>query len=355
MPSDNYIHFNLNKKYNCIIEKMKKELKILVTGSAGFIGFHVTQKFLEIGANVIGIDNLNSYYDVNLKKDRLKQIKSENFTFIEIDFSHKDQLLKIFKNYGKFDRVIHLGAQAGVRHSITNPFDYVNSNLVGFVNILEACRNFEIEHLIYASSSSVYGMNKTIPFSEKDFVDHPVSLYAATKKSNELIAHSYSHLYGLPTTGLRFFTVYGPWGRPDMAYFLFAEAIIKGENIDIFNNGEMERDFTYIDDVVNGIVKVSEKPLHEIDQSSKKIKTPYQIFNIGNNKPIKLTKFVEIIENAIRKKAKKNFLPMQPGDVKKTYADIESLYEKIGYKPETKIEDGLIKFIDWFMDYYDYN
>lgn len=329
-------------------------MKILISGSAGFIGFHAVKKFLELGHEVVGIDNINDYYDTNLKESRLQQISSTRFKFIKADFADNLAVKKIFNDH-VFDRVLHLGAQAGVRHSITNPNDYVNSNLVGFVNILEAARHAKVPHLVYASSSSVYGMNKKIPFSENDNVDYPISLYAATKKSNELMAHTYSHLYKIPTTGLRFFTVYGPWGRPDMAYFLFTKAILDGKEINIFNNGEMERDFTYIDDVINGIIKIIDRPPSiNSNPPSDCLNTsaPYKIYNIGNNKPENLLSFIEIIEKCLGKKSRKNFLPMQPGDVVRTYANIDNLYDEIGYKPITHIEEGLEKFVDWYKSYY---
>ena len=329
-------------------------MKILISGSAGFIGFHAVKKFLELGHEVVGIDNINDYYDTNLKESRLQQISSTRFKFIKADFADNLAVKKVFNDH-VFDRVIHLGAQAGVRYSITNPNDYVNSNLVGFVNILEAARYAEVPHLVYASSSSVYGMNKKIPFSENDNVDHPISLYAATKKSNELMAHTYSHLYNIPTTGLRFFTVYGPWGRPDMAYFLFTKAILDGKEINIFNNGEMERDFTYIDDVINGIIKITDRPPSinsNLPSDSQNTSAPYKIYNIGNNKPENLLYFIEIIEKCLGKKARKNFLPMQPGDVVRTYANIDNLYDEIGYKPITPIEEGLEKFVEWYKKYY---
>jgi UDP-glucuronate 4-epimerase len=329
-------------------------MKILISGSAGFIGFHAVKKFLELGHEVVGIDNINDYYDTNLKESRLQQISSTRFKFIKADFADNIAVKKVFNDH-VFDRVLHLGAQAGVRHSITNPNDYVNSNLVGFVNILEAVRHAKVPHLVYASSSSVYGMNKNIPFSENDKVDHPISLYAATKKSNELMAHTYSHLYNIPTTGLRFFTVYGPWGRPDMAYFLFTKAILDGKEINIFNNGKMERDFTYIDDVINGIIKIIDQPPSinsNPPSDSQNTSAPYKIYNIGNNKPENLLYFIEIIEKCLGKKTKKNFLPMQPGDVVRTYANIDNLYDEIGYKPITPIEEGLEKFVEWYKKYY---
>ena len=329
-------------------------MKILISGSAGFIGFHAVKKFLELGHEVVGIDNINDYYDTNLKESRLQQISSTRFKFIKADFADNIAVKKVFNDH-VFDRVLHLGAQAGVRHSITNPNDYVNSNLVGFVNILEAVRHAKVPHLVYASSSSVYGMNKNIPFSENDKVDHPISLYAATKKSNELMAHTYSHLYNIPTTGLRFFTVYGPWGRPDMAYFLFTKAVLDGKEINIFNNGEMERDFTYIDDVINGIIKIIDQPPSinsNPPSDSQNTSAPYKIYNIGNNKPENLLYFIEIIEKCLGKKARKNFLPMQPGDVVRTYANIDNLHDEIGYKPITPIEEGLEKFVEWYKKYY---
>mgnify|MGYP001158744338 CR=1 FL=1 len=331
-------------------------MKILISGSAGFIGYHAAKKFTDLGNEVIGIDNLNNYYDVNLKKTRLKQITSNKFTFIKADFANENEIQKIFNDH-EFDRILHLGAQAGVRHSISNPRDYIHSNIAGFVNILEAARHAKVPHLLYASSSSVYGMNKKIPFSEDDNVDHPISLYAATKKSNELMAYTYSHLYKIPTTGLRFFTVYGPWGRPDMAYFLFTKAILEGKEINVFNEGKMQRDFTYIDDVIDGIVEIIDQPplINSITTTnfSKSFKSaPYKIFNIGNNKPENLLYFIEVLEKCIGKEAKKKFLPMQPGDVVKTFADINLLSSAIDYKPGTPIEKGLKKFVNWYIQHY---
>ncbi len=331
-------------------------MKILVTGAAGFIGFFVSIKLLDMGHKVTGIDNLNDYYDIELKKNRLKNINSNNFDFLNIDLVDALSLNSIFLDK-KFDCVINLAAQAGVRYSIENPHAYINSNIVGFSNILEACRHNHIEHLIYASSSSVYGMNKTVPFSVKDNVDHPVSLYAATKKSNELLAHSYSHLYNIPTTGLRFFTVYGPWGRPDMAYFLFTKAILEGNPIKVFNQGNMKRDFTYIDDIVFGITSLLDKPanshqnLENLSNPSLS-SAPYAVYNIGNNNSVELGKFIETIENILGIKAKKEFYEMQPGDMKETYADIDELSILTGYKPSTSLKDGLKNFIDWYKDYY---
>lgn len=332
--------------------------KIVISGVAGFIGYHLARELLKNDLYVIGIDNINSYYDIDLKKSRLKQLNSNvNFTFHEVDLSDKVSLDLIF-NIFKPDIVINLAAQAGVRYSIDNPYAYVDSNLVGFMNILEACRQFPVKHLIYASSSSVYGGNKIVPFSTEHNVDHPVSLYAATKKANELMAHSYSHLYGIPTTGLRFFTVYGPWGRPDMAYYSFTKNIIEGKSIEVFNNGDMERDFTYVDDIVKGIVRIIDlvpQPNPNWDESKDSVSSsfaPYKIYNIGNNNPVKLLRFIEILENKIGKKAKIEFLEMQPGDVIRTYADVSDLERDIHFKPSTSLEEGLGKFVDWYKDYY---
>lgn len=320
---------------------------ILITGVAGFIGFHLSQRLLNQGYQVIGIDNLNAYYDITLKKNRIAQLEHHNtFQFYKSNISSRDNISQIF-NQHKFDYVIHLAAQAGVRYSLENPYAYVDSNLVGFVNILEGCRHQNIKHLVYASSSSVYGKNKKIPFSTKDNVDHPVSLYAATKKANELMAHTYSHLYSIPTTGLRFFTVYGPWGRPDMAYFLFTKAILEEKPIKVFNYGKMKRDFTYIDDIVEGIVRV----INNIPQS-KNSSVPYKIYNIGNNQPIELGHFIEVLETCIGKKAIKEFFPMQPGDVPMTYADVEPLIQDVGFKPNKSLEVGLDKFVSWYKNYY---
>ncbi|MDJ0843662.1 NAD-dependent epimerase [Crocosphaera sp.] len=322
--------------------------KVLVTGVAGFIGFYVSQKLLNKGETIVGIDNLNSYYDVSLKKARLQQIESDKkFSFYQLDIAERKGVLELFNQY-KFDYVIHLAAQAGVRYSLENPHAYVDSNLVGFVNILEGCRNGNIKHLVYASSSSVYGKNKKIPFSTDDNVDHPVSLYAATKKANELMAHTYSHLYGIPTTGLRFFTVYGPWGRPDMAYFLFTKAILAGNPIKVFNYGRMKRDFTYIDDIIEGIIRV----MNKIPQSDKNLSVPYKIYNIGNNQPVELGHFIEVLEDCVGKKAIKEFLPMQPGDVPMTYANVDALIKDVGFQPNTSLEIGLEKFVSWYRDYY---
>ncbi len=330
-------------------------MKILVTGAAGFIGFHLSKLLLDQGFNVIGLDNINDYYDPVLKFDRLKILgitkekaknyneicKKNAFKFIRLNLEDKENLLKLFHDE-KIDIVCNLAAQAGVRYSLSNPETYIQSNIVGFVNILECCRYYEIKHLIYASSSSVYGLNKKIPFSVSDNVDNPISLYAATKKSNELMAHTYSHLFDIPTTGLRFFTVYGPWGRPDMALFLFTKAIIEDETIDVYNYGKMQRDFTYVDDIVNG--------LYKIINSEKREK--YNIYNIGNNNTVELMDFITCIEKKLGKTAKKNMLPIQPGDVSKTWANVDKLVNDYNYKPSTKIKDGIDRFIDWYLEYY---
>lgn len=335
---------------------MAKEAKILVTGAAGFIGFHLCQSLCAKGYQVTGIDNLNDYYDVNLKQSRLDILRHESgFAFHKTDLTDKKTIDLLFETEG-FDYVVNLAAQAGVRYSITHPYAYIESNVVGFLNILEACRHSKIKHLVYASSSSVYGANKKMPFSTADQVDHPISLYAASKKSNELMAHTYSALFGVPTTGLRFFTVYGPYGRPDMALFLFTKAIIEGKPIDVFNNGQMKRDFTYIDDIVEGIVRLlphipaGQRDFDASDPS--RSFAPYRVFNIGNNNPVELMRFIEILENRIGKKAIRNFLPMQEGDVRETYADIDDLTKEIGFKPRTTVEAGIGKFVDWYLDYY---
>ncbi|AOY75609.1 NAD-dependent epimerase [Clostridium formicaceticum] len=332
--------------------------KILVTGSSGFIGFHLSVLLLNKGYRVIGIDNLNDYYDVSLKESRLKILeKKDNFIFHKIDLKDKEQVNKLFQQY-KFDYVINLAAQAGVRYSIENPYAYVDSNLTGFMNVLEACRNYPVKHLLYASSSSVYGGNKVAPFSTNHNVDHPVSLYAATKKSNELMAHTYSHLYDIPTTGLRFFTVYGPWGRPDMAYFSFTKDILSGKPIKVFNHGKMERDFTYIDDIVEGVYKLIDKPPvpnKDWDESKDDLSTsfaPYKIYNIGNNNPVQLMRFINALEAALGKEVEKIYMDMQPGDVLRTYADVSDLERDINFKPSTSIEDGLYKFVEWYKEYY---
>lgn len=318
-----------------------------ITGGAGFIGFYLSKALLDKGAKVIGFDNINDYYEVSLKEERLEILKKyENYTFIKGDLANKEKVFSIFENY-KPEIVINLGAQAGVRHSIDHPDVYVESNVVGFFHILEGCRNYSVEHLVYASSSSVYGFNDKIPFSTSDQVDRPVSLYAATKKSNELMAHAYSKLYKIPVTGLRFFTVYGPMGRPDMAYFKFAKKIMKGEPIQIYNNGDMYRDFTYIDDIVKGMENLLCNPPAEDSHG-----VFYKIYNIGNNKPEKLMDFIATLEKCLGKEAKKEFLPMQPGDVYRTYADVSDLMADFGFKPSTTIEEGLSKFAEWFKEYY---
>jgi UDP-glucuronate 4-epimerase len=319
-------------------------MNTLITGVAGFIGYHLAQRLLQEGDRVYGIDNLNDYYNVNLKKERLKNLLPyANFTFQYLDIADRTVMSELFQQQ-KFDRIIHLAAQAGVRYSITNPHAYADSNLVGFTNILEGCRHADIEHLIFASSSSVYGTNTKIPFSTEDNVDQPISFYAATKKANELMAHCYSHLYQIPTTGLRFFTVYGEWGRPDMAYYKFVEAINLDRPIDVYNFGKLQRDFTYIDDIIEGIVRVANKPPQSQENA------PYKIYNIGNNKPVELLTFIEVIEEAMGKKAKKNFLPMQAGDVFATYADIDDLIRDTGFQPSTSIEVGINNFVRWYQN-----
>lgn len=341
-------------------------MKILVTGIAGFIGFHLTKKLISLGYKVIGLDNINDYYDVNLKYNRLtrlgldkNQIKSlffseiEHLKFYKADISDRKSVEKIFKSELP-DAVCNLAAQAGVRYSIENPDAYIQSNIIGFQNIIECCRNFGVKNLSYASSSSVYGGNENLPFSETDSVDSPISLYAATKKSNELVAYTYSHLYGISTTGLRFFTVYGPWGRPDMALFLFVSAILENKPINVFNDGKMLRDFTFIDDIVEGVVRVIENPA-KIPQKKSKLnptKAPYKIYNIGNNNPVKLMDFITAIENSLNKKFEINFMPLQPGDVPKTYANVDSLVKELNYKPNTPIQRGIDKFVSWYLQYY---
>lgn len=334
------------------------KLRVLVTGAAGFIGFHLTEYLLKSNYEVIGIDNLNDYYDVALKKDRLSVLnESSDFKFVYCDISNSEELISVFDKYKPF-YVINLAAQAGVRYSITNPKAYVDSNLVGFMNVLEACRRYPVNHLIYASSSSVYGGNSKVPFSTEDNVDHPVSLYAATKKSNELLAHSYSHLYDIPTTGLRFFTVYGPYGRPDMAYYSFTQKIINGDVIEVFNNGNLERDFTYVDDIVECINLILTRPpkksesWNEKDGKTSESFAPYKIYNIGNNNPVKLMDFIRVIESKVGKTAKFEYKEMQLGDVLKTYADISDLYEMLKFKPSTNIEEGISKFVNWYKSYY---
>ncbi len=333
-------------------------MKVLVTGAAGFIGFNLSSRLLKEGHAVYGIDNLNDYYDVNLKKNRLSIIeKQAGFKFILGDIADREKIKNLFKN-NSFDYVINLAAQAGVRHSIENPASYIDSNLVGFGNILEGCRHSGVKHLVYASSSSVYGLNTNMPFSVRHNVDHPISLYAASKKANELMAHTYSYLYKLPTTGLRFFTVYGPWGRPDMALFLFTKAILNNESIKVFNNGDMQRDFTYIDDIVEGVVRVMNNiPKADPDWTSGNPNpssscVPYKLYNIGNNQPVALMAFVEAIEKAIGKKATKEYLPLQAGDVPATYADVNDLIKDTGFKPSTPIVEGINNFVRWYKEYY---
>jgi len=346
--------------------------RILVTGAAGFIGFHLSRRLLEMGDIVVGIDNLNDYYDVNLKKARLAILQNyDNFSFIEIDIANREGMEYLFRQKinnqlnslnnpdQPYDIVVHLAAQAGVRYSLENPHAYIDSNIVGFMNILEGCRHSEIKHLVFASSSSVYGANTLMPFSVHHNVDHPVSLYAATKKANELMAHTYASLYNIPCTGLRFFTVYGPWGRPDMALFLFTKAILEGKSIDVYNYGKMKRDFTYIDDIIEGVVRVMDKipqPDSHWNGDNPDPGTsfaPYKIYNIGNNNPVGLMRFIDILEKYLGKKTEKNFLPMQPGDVPATCADIDDLMKNVGFSPSTPIEKGVKKFLDWYLDYYD--
>lgn len=331
---------------------------VLVTGAAGFIGFHTSKKLLERGEHVIGLDNVNDYYDVRLKEARLAQLTAHaNFTFVRADLADNAAVANVFQSHQPRG-VVNLAAQAGVRYSLTHPHVYLHSNVTGFLNILEACRHFGTEHLVYASSSSVYGMNKTMPFSVHDSVDHPISLYAASKKANELMAHTYSHLYGIPTTGLRFFTVYGPWGRPDMALFLFTKAILDGCAIDVFNNGEMRRDFTYVADIVEGVVRVLDRPAQPNSQwngaspDPGSSSAPYKVYNIGNHTPVTLMHFIETLEKALGKTALKNFLPMQPGDVPETYADVDDLMRDTGFAPQTPIEEGIRQFVAWYRDFY---
>lgn len=350
-------------------------MKILITGSAGFIGFYLSEYLANRGDDIIGLDNINDYYDVSLKYGRLKNLgieksdieynklilssKFQNFSFIKLNLEDKENIEKLFKKEN-FDKVVNLAAQAGVRYSLINPQAYINSNITGFLSILECCRNYEIKHLTYASSSSVYGLNEKQPFSSKDNVDHPVSLYAASKKSNELMAHTYSHLFGIPTTGLRFFTVYGPWGRPDMALFIFTKAILENRPIDVYNYGKMERDFTYISDIIQGIVKVNDNPpkgnknwnSKNPDPSSSK--APYKIYNIGNSKPVELMSFVKTIEEELGIKAHINLLPIQPGDVPATYADVTDIAETLGYKAEVSVKEGIRNFINWYKEFYSF-
>lgn len=347
-------------------------MKYLVTGAAGFIGFHVCKHLLARGEEVVGLDMINDYYDIGLKYARLQELGvsrtdiqegrltpsgSEKFAFIKLNLASKEELLSLFAKE-KFDVVINLAAQAGVRYSLTHPEVYIESNIIGFLNILEACRFHPVKHLVYASSSSVYGANEKLPFSTSDSVDHPISLYAASKKSNELMAHTYSHLFKVPTTGLRFFTVYGPWGRPDMALFLFTEAILAGRPIQVFNHGEMRRDFTYVDDIVNGVLRVADRPpvenenYSELDGDPSRAKAPYKIYNIGNSSPVALMDYIHAVEKGLGKKAKMEMLPMQPGDVPASHADVTDLIADTGYKPSTNIEEGVRAFTDWYTQYY---
>ncbi len=333
-------------------------MKILVTGAAGFIGSQLSKRLLERGDEVVGLDNLNDYYDVNLKLARLSQLEGQpNFSFVKLDLANREGIAELFARE-KFQKVMNLAAQAGVRYSIANPHAYVDSNIVGFVNLLEGCRYNEVEHLVFASSSSVYGLNTKMPFSIHHNVDHPISLYAASKKANELMAHTYAHLYKLPTTGLRFFTVYGPWGRPDMALFKFTKGILEDQPIDIYNSGKMQRDFTYIDDIVEGVIRVIDKiPQPNPNWSGDNpdpctSPAPYQLYNIGNNNPVELMHYIETLEKALGKKAKKNFLPMQAGDVAATYADVDDLERDVGFKPQTSVEEGIERFVKWYIDYH---
>lgn len=333
-------------------------MRMLVTGVAGFIGFHVSQRLLARGDTVIGLDSVNNYYDVRLKEDRLAMLaQHQRFSFQRLDLADRAGMEAIFSRETP-ERVIHLAAQAGVRYSLTNPHAYIDSNLVGFLHILEGCRHHNVQHLVYASSSSVYGANTKMPFSIHDNVDHPVSLYAASKKANELMAHTYSHLYNLPTTGLRFFTVYGPWGRPDMALFIFTKAILEGKPIDVYNFGKMRRDFTYIDDIVEGVIRVADhfpQPnpawtgMHPDPGTSK---APYKVYNIGNNKPVELLHFIEVLEHCLGKTAEKRLLPIQPGDVPETCADVDDLINDVGFRPDTPITTGVARFVEWYRSYY---
>lgn len=332
-------------------------MKYLVTGAAGFIGFHVSQRLLAAGHQVVGIDNLNDYYDISLKQARLDQLPSADFHFVKMDLADTPAMAALFAEQ-KFDRVIHLAAQAGVRYSLENPHAYAQANLVGHLNVLEGCRHNKVQHLLYASSSSVYGLNRKMPFSTDDSVDHPVSLYAATKKANELMSHTYSHLYGLPTTGLRFFTVYGPWGRPDMALFKFTKAMLEGKSIDVYNFGKMKRDFTYIDDIVEAIIRLQDvipEPNSEwtVETGSPATSSaPYRVYNIGNSSPVELMDYITALEEAIGVKAEKNMMPMQPGDVLETSAETQPLYDLVGFRPQTSVKDGVKNFVDWYRAFY---
>ena len=332
-------------------------MKFLVTGAAGFIGFHVSERLLAAGHQVVGIDNLNDYYDVSLKQARLDLLQSPAFSFHKIDLADREAMATLFANE-KFDRVIHLAAQAGVRYSLENPHAYADANLTGHLNVLEGCRHNKVQHLLYASSSSVYGLNRKMPFSTDDSVDHPVSLYAATKKANELMSHTYSHLYGLPTTGLRFFTVYGPWGRPDMALFKFTKAMIEGKAIDVYNHGKMKRDFTYIDDIAEAIVRLQDiipqpNPNWTVEDGSPATSSaPYHVYNIGNSSPVELMDYITALEEALGIEAKKNMMPMQPGDVLETSADTRPLFEVTGFKPQMSVKDGVKNFVDWYREFY---
>lgn len=332
-------------------------MKFLVTGAAGFIGYHVSERLLQAGYQVTGIDNLNDYYDVSLKQARLDRLQSSKFVFKKLDLADREGMAQLFSE-GQFDRVVHLGAQAGVRYSLENPLAYADSNLIGHVNVLEGCRHNKVKHLLYASSSSVYGLNRKMPFSTDDSVDHPVSLYAATKKANELMSHTYSHLYGLPTTGLRFFTVYGPWGRPDMALFKFTKAMVEGKSIDVYNYGKMKRDFTYIYDIVEAIIRLQDV-IPEADAnwtvesgSPATSSAPYRVYNIGNSSPVELMDYITALEEALGIEAQKNMLPIQPGDVLETSADAKALYDVIGFRPQTSVKEGVKNFVDWYKAFY---
>ncbi|WP_337087435.1 NAD-dependent epimerase [Klebsiella aerogenes] len=332
-------------------------MKFLVTGAAGFIGFHVSQRLLAAGHTVVGVDNMNDYYDVNLKQARLDLLDFPLFSFVRLDIADRIGMEELFADE-KFDRVIHLAAQAGVRYSLENPHAYAEANLTGFLNILEGCRHTKVQHLVYASSSSVYGLNRKMPFSTDDSVDHPVSLYAATKKANELMAHTYAHLYGLPTTGLRFFTVYGPWGRPDMALFKFTKAMLQGQSIDVYNYGKMKRDFTYIDDIVEAVVRVQDvipqpDPSWTVETGTPATSSaPYRVYNIGNSSPVELMDYITALEEAMGMGAKKNMMPMQPGDVLETSAETQPLYDLVGFRPQTSVKQGVKNFVEWYKAYY---